>query len=347
MIKTIISNIDKNNIDEAEIKKQAKLLKEGNTVIFPTETVYGLGANALDENAVKKIYEAKGRPSDNPLIVHISSEEEVYKLANDISDKAKVLMSKFWPGPLTMIFKKKDIVPQRTSGGLDTVAIRMPSHKIARELIKQAGIPIAAPSANISGRPSPTKGEHVCAEMNGRVSGIVVGGDCNFGLESTVIDMTMDIPMILRPGSVTKEQLEVEIGQVLIDPSLENKEDVLKAKAPGMKYTHYSPNGDVYIVTGKEDLVIKKINNLIEENNKKDIKSGVMCLSKNKDKYEGEVIELGNTLEEVASNLFNVLIEMDNRKIDIIYTEAFPNDGVGRAIMNRLMKSAGYKFIKA
>lgn len=346
MIKTIISNIDKNNIDEAEIKKQAKLLKEGNTVIFPTETVYGLGANALDENAVKKIYEAKGRPSDNPLIVHISSKEEVYKLANDISDKAKVLMSKFWPGPLTMIFKKKDIVPQRTSGGLDTVAIRMPSHKIARELIKQAGIPIAAPSANISGRPSPTKGEHVCAEMNGRVSGIVVGGDCNFGLESTVIDMTMDIPMILRPGSVTKEQLEVEIGQVLIDPSLENKEDVLKAKAPGMKYTHYSPNGDVYIVTGKEDLVIKKINNLIEENNKKDIKSGVMCLSKNKDKYEGEVIELGNTLEEVASNLFNVLIEMDNRKIDIIYTEAFPNDGVGRAIMNRLMKSAGYKFIK-
>ena len=346
MIKTIISNIDKNNIDEAEIKKQAKLLKEGNTVIFPTETVYGLGANALDENAVKKIYEAKGRPSDNPLIVHISSKEEVHKLANDISDKAKVLMSKFWPGPLTMIFKKKDIVPQRTSGGLDTVAIRMPSHKIARELIKQAGIPIAAPSANISGRPSPTKGEHVCAEMNGRVSGIVVGGDCNFGLESTVIDMTMDIPMILRPGSVTKEQLEVEIGQVLIDPSLENKEDVLKAKAPGMKYTHYSPNGDVYIVTGKDDLVIEKINNLIEENNKKDIKSGVMCLSKNKDKYEGEVIELGNTLEEVASNLFNVLIEMDNRKIDIIYTEAFPNDGVGRAIMNRLMKSAGYKFIK-
>ena len=346
MINTIISNIDKNNIDEAEIKKQAELLKEGNTVIFPTETVYGLGANALDENAVKKIYEAKGRPSDNPLIVHISSKEEVYKLANDISDKAKVLMSKFWPGPLTMIFKKKDIVPQRTSGGLDTVAIRMPSHKIARELIKQAGIPIAAPSANISGRPSPTKGEHVCAEMNGRVSGIVVGGDCNFGLESTVIDMTMDIPMILRPGSVTKEQLEVEIGQVLIDPSLENKEDVLKAKAPGMKYTHYSPNGDVYIVTGKDDLVIEKINNLIEENNKKDIKSGVMCLSKNKDKYEGEVIELGNTLEEVASNLFNVLIEMDNRKIDIIYTEAFPNDGVGRAIMNRLMKSAGYKFIK-
>lgn len=345
MIKTIISNIDKNDIDIIEIKKHANLLKEGDTVIFPTETVYGLGANALDETAVKKIYEAKGRPSDNPLIVHIFSEDEVNGLAKDISDKAKVLMNKFWPGPLTMIFKKKDIVPKRTSGGLDTVAIRMPSHKIAREIIKQSGVPVAAPSANISGRPSPTKGEHVCVEMNGRVAGIVVGGDCNFGLESTVIDMTMDTPMILRPGSVTKEQLECEIGQVLIDPSLENKEDVLKAKAPGMKYTHYSPNGDVYIVSGEKESVIAKINVLIKENNNKNIKSGVMCLSKNIDKYDGEVIGLGNNLEEIASNLFNVLIEMDNKKIDVIYTEAFPNHGVGRAIMNRLIKSAGYKII--
>lgn len=347
MIKTIISNIDKDSLDKKEIKRHADLLKEGNTVIFPTETVYGLGANALDEDAVKKIYEAKGRPSDNPLIVHIFSKEEVDDLAEDISDKAKTLMNKFWPGPLTMIFKKKNIIPQRTSGGLDTVAIRMPSHSIAREIIRQAGIPIAAPSANISGRPSPTKGEHVCSEMTGRVSGIVVGGDCNFGLESTVIDMTMDIPMILRPGSVTKEQLELEIGQVLIDPSLENKEDVMKAKAPGMKYTHYSPNGDVYIVDGDETAVIERINSLVTDNDKKNLKSGVMCLSKNKDRYKGEVIDLGETLDDVASNLFNVLIEMDNRKIDIIYTESFPNHGVGRAIMNRLMKSAGYKIIKA
>ena len=227
MIKTIISSIDKDNIDIIEIKKHADLLKEGKTVIFPTETVYGLGANALDEDAVKKIYEAKGRPSDNPLIVHIFDENEVDNLAEDISEKAKILMNRFWPGPLTMIFKKKDIVPQRTSGGLDTVAIRMPSHKIAREIIRQSGVPIAAPSANISGRPSPTRGEHVCEEMNGRVSGIVVGGDCNFGLESTVIDMTMEVPMILRPGSITKEQLEDAIGEVLVDPSLENKEDVL------------------------------------------------------------------------------------------------------------------------
>lgn len=347
MIKTIISSIDKDNIDIIEIKKHADLLKEGKTVIFPTETVYGLGANALDEDAVKKIYEAKGRPSDNPLIVHIFDENEVDNLAEDISEKAKILMNRFWPGPLTMIFKKKDIVPQRTSGGLDTVAIRMPSHKIAREIIRQSGVPIAAPSANISGRPSPTKGEHVCEEMNGRVSGIVVGGDCNFGLESTVIDMTMEVPMILRPGSITKEQLEDAIGEVLVDPSLENKEDVLKAKAPGMKYTHYSPNGEVYIVKGEENKVIDKINCLIKENKDKNIKSGVLCLSKNKYKYTGEVIELGDTLDEVASNLFNSLIEMDKRNIDVIYTESFSNYGVGRAIMNRLMKSAGYKFIQA
>ena len=346
MIKTLISNIEELDIDKDEIKKHARLLSEGKTVIFPTETVYGLGANALDEEAVKKIYEAKGRPSDNPLIVHIYDEDEVNSLAMDISEKAKKLMDEFWPGPLTMIFKKKDIVPQRTSGGLDTVAIRMPSHPIAREVIKQSGVPIAAPSANISGRPSPTKGEHVCEEMNGRVSGIVVGGDCNFGLESTVVDMTTEKPMILRPGSVTKEQMESIIGEVLIDPSIEGKADVMKAKAPGMKYTHYSPNGDVYIVRGEDDKVINKINELIEEQESKGLKCGVICKNKNIDKYKGEVIGLGNDLEEIGSNLFNSLIEMDKKNIDIIYSEAFSNNGVGRAIMNRLMKSAGYKIIE-
>ena len=220
---TIISKIDINNIDKNEIKRQAKLLSEGKTVIFPTETVYGLGANALDEDAVKKIYEAKGRPSDNPLIVHIYDKEEVYNLAENINEKAKTILDKFWPGPITIILNKKDIVPYRTSGGLETVAIRMPSHLIAREIIKEAGVPIAAPSANISGRPSPTKADHVYEEMNGRVSGIVLGGDCNFGLESTVLDVTTENPMILRPGSITKEDLEKVIGEVLIDPSLERK----------------------------------------------------------------------------------------------------------------------------
>ena len=344
---TIISKIDINNIDKNEIKKQSKLLSEGKTVIFPTETVYGLGANALDEDAVKKIYEAKGRPSDNPLIVHIYDKEEVYNLAENINEKAKTIMDKFWPGPITIILNKKDIVPYRTSGGLETVAIRMPSHLIAREIIKEAGVPIAAPSANISGRPSPTKADHVYEEMNGRVSGIVLGGDCNFGLESTVLDVTTENPMILRPGSITKEDLEKVIGEVLIDPSLERKEDNKKAKAPGMKYTHYSPDADVYIVSGNIEDTISKINSLVVENNKKGLKTGGMCLEQNKNSYKGEVVSLGSTLEEVGSNLFDVLRQMDKMNIDIVYSEEFPRDGVGQAIMNRLLKSAGYKTIKA
>ena len=344
-MKTIISKIDINNIDKEELKKQAKLLTEGNTVIFPTETVYGLGANALDEDAVIKIYEAKGRPSDNPLIVHICEKSEVYNLAKDISEKAELIMDEFWPGPITIILNKKDIVPYRTSGGLDTVAIRMPSHPIAREIIKQSGLPIAAPSANISGRPSPTKADHVYEEMNGRVSGIVLGDDCNYGLESTVLDMTGDIPMILRPGSITKEDLESIVGKVTIDPSLSKKEDNKKAKAPGMKYTHYSPDADVYIVSGQSNKVIDEINKLVHQNELKGLKTGVMCLSKNKDKYNGEVISLGESLEQVGSKLFDALREMDKRNIDIVYSEEFPNLGVGQAIMNRLLKSAGYKII--
>lgn len=347
-MKTIITRVlDIDNINLNELDKQAKLLREGKTVIFPTETVYGLGANALDEQAVKKIYEAKGRPSDNPLIVHIYKKEEVYELAKDISKKAEDVMQKFWPGPITLILNKKNIVPYKTSGGLDTVAIRMPSHKIAREIIRMAGIPIAAPSANISGRPSPTKAEHVYEEMNERVDGIVLGGDCDFGLESTVVDFTSEIPMILRPGSITKEDLEKVIGNVILDPSLEKKEDNKKAKAPGMKYTHYSPNADVYIVSGKKEDVFQKINNLVVENQEKGLKVGVMCLSQNKKMYSGEVIGLGNTLEEIARNLFDVLREMDKIGVDRVYSEAFTTEGLGQAIMNRLVKSAGYKIIKA
>lgn len=325
-MKTIISNIDINNIDYEEIKIQAKLLREGKTVIFPTETVYGLGANALDENAVKKIYEAKGRPSDNPLIVHIYEKEEVYDLAKDISDKAKLVIEKLWPGPITIILNKKDIIPYKTSGGLDTVAIRMPSNIIARAIIKEAGIPIAAPSANISGRPSPTKAKHVYEEMNGRVDGIVLGGDSNFGLESTVLDLTEETPMILRPGSITKEVLEELLGEVKLDPSLSKKEDNQKAKAPGMKYKHYSPNADVYIISGKRENVAIKINDMIKSNREKGLKTGVMCTSKNREFYDGEVIDLGNSLEEVASNLFDALIEMDKKSVDVIYSEE-----IGRA----------------
>lgn len=343
---TFISKIDEKNIDKIEIKKQAEILKKGNTVIFPTETVYGLGANALDEKAVSKIYEAKGRPSDNPLIVHIYDKHQVEELAKDISPKAHVVMDKFWPGPITIILNKKDIVPSRTSGGLDTVAIRMPSNPIAKELLKETNLPIAAPSANISGRPSPTKANHVYEEMNNRVDGIILGGDCTFGLESTVLDLTNDIPTILRPGSVTKEDLESVIGQVNIDPALENKEDNIKAKAPGMKYKHYSPNADVFIVSGGEKEVAEKINALVLENNKNNIKSVILCMEEHKNLYKGDTIILGRDLQEVGSNLFDSLIMADKKGYDVVYTEAFENKGVGRAIMNRLLKSAGYKVIK-
>lgn len=343
---TFISRIDEKHIDKQEIKKHAEILKEGKTVIFPTETVYGLGANALDENAVSKIYEAKGRPSDNPLIVHIYDKNQVNDLAEDINENAKIIMDKFWPGPITIILKKKDIVPMKTSGGLDTVAIRMPSNTIARALLEEVKLPIAAPSANISGRPSPTRGKHVYEEMNNKVDGIILGGDCTFGLESTVLDLTNDIPTILRPGSITKEDLESVMGQVNIDPALERKEDNIKAKAPGMKYKHYSPNADVYIVSGDKDNIIKTVNQLSEENSKKNLKCAVMCIDENKNKYKCNTIVLGRNLEEIASNLFNALITADEQKYDIVYAEEFPNYGVGRAIMNRLLKSAGYKIIK-
>ena len=344
---TLISKIDVDNIDIEEIKKQAEILKSGETVIFPTETVYGLGANALDENAVSKIYEAKGRPSDNPLIVHISDKEQIYDLVKEVPQNAEIVMEKFWPGPITIILNKKDIIPMRTSGGLDTVAIRMPSNKIANALIREANLPIAAPSANISGRPSPTRASHVYEQMNHRVSGIILGNDCTYGLESTVLDLTGDIPIILRPGSITKEQLEKELGRVDLDSALKNKEDNIKAKAPGMKYTHYSPNADVYIVSGEKNNVIKRINQLTEENNNKNLKTVVICLKSNKNQYIGKTICLGETLEDVASNLFDVLIQADKDKCDIIYSEEFTNEGIGCAIMNRLLKSAGYKIIKA
>ena len=344
---TLISKIDEKHIDKEEIKKQAEMLKDGKTVIFPTETVYGLGANGLDEEAVSKIYKAKGRPSDNPLILHIYDKKQIIDLVEEISDKAEIVMDNFWPGPITIIFKKKDIVPLRTSGGLDTVAIRMPSNPIARELLKEVKLPIAAPSANISGRPSPTRGKHVYKEMNNRVDGIILGGDCIFGLESTVLDLTNDIPVILRPGSITKEDLENVIGEVSIDPALEKKEDNIKAIAPGMKYKHYSPNADVFIVSGQHNNVITKVNELVSNNSKEGLRSVVMCLDENKDKYNSDTISLGKNLQEVAANLFNALITADEEKYDIVYTEEFSNCGLGQAIMNRLIKSAGYKIIKA
>ena len=322
------------------------MLADGKTVIFPTETVYGLGANALDEDAAIKIYQAKGRPSDNPLLVHVADKEDVYDLVENVDDRAKLLMDKFWPGPLTIVFKKKAIIPDRTSGGLDTVAIRMPSDQVARDLIRQAGVPIAAPSANISGRPSPTKPEHIIRDMDGRVDGILVGGPCDYGVESTIIDLSEDLAMVLRPGSITLEMLGEVLGRVDLDPSLKNKDDNIRAKAPGMKYKHYSPQAQVYIVKA-DDLegFAERVDSLCEDNAKKGLKIGVMTMNYDQHSYQAKVFDLGGSDTEVAKNLFDSLISLDRESIDIAYVPYFEERGIGVAIMNRLKKAAAYRII--
>jgi len=345
-MKTFIKEIDVNRPDKDLIAVFASMLASGKTVIFPTETVYGLGANALDEEAAAKIYQAKGRPSDNPLLVHIADKEDVYGLVENIDDRAKLLMDKFWPGPLTIVFKKKDIIPARTSGGLDTVAIRMPSDQVARNLIRQAGVPIAAPSANISGRPSPTKPEHIIRDMDGRVDGILVGGSCNYGVESTIVDLSGDVAMVLRPGSITLEMLGEVLGQVNLDPSLKNKDDNIRAKAPGMKYKHYSPQAQVYIVrAGDQEDFARRVDELCLDNAKKGLKTGVLTRSSDQHPYQAQVFNLGESDAEVAKNLFDSLISLDRESIDIAYVPYFEEKGLGVAIMNRLKKAAAYRII--
>ena len=345
-MKTLIKEIDINKPDQDLISLFATMLADGKTVIFPTETVYGLGANALDEDAATKIYQAKGRPSDNPLLVHVADKEDVYDLVENIDDRAKLLMDKFWPGPLTIVFKKKAIIPDRTSGGLDTVAIRMPSDQVARDLIRQAGVPIAAPSANISGRPSPTKPEHIIRDRDGRVDGILVGGPCDYGVESTIIDLSEDLAMVLRPGSITLEMLGEVLGRVDLDPSLKNKDDNIRAKAPGMKYKHYSPQAQVYIVKA-DDLegFAERVDSLCEDNAKKGLKIGVMTMNYDQHSYQAKVFDLGGSDTEVAKNLFDSLISLDREYIDIAYVPYFEERGIGVAIMNRLKKAAAYRII--
>lgn len=345
-MKTLIKEIDINKPDQDLISLFATMLADGKTVIFPTETVYGLGANALDEDAATKIYQAKGRPSDNPLLVHVADKEDVYDLVENVDDRAKLLMDKFWPGPLTIVFKKKAIIPDRTSGGLDTVAIRMPSDQVARDLIRQAGVPIAAPSANISGRPSPTKPEHIIRDMDGRVDGILVGGPCDYGVESTIIDLSEDLAMVLRPGSITLEMLGEVLGRVDLDPSLKNKDDNIRAKAPGMKYKHYSPQAQVYIVKADNlEGFAERVDSLCEDNAKKGLKIGVMTMNYDQHSYQAKVFDLGGSDTEVAKNLFDSLISLDRESIDIAYVPYFEERGIGVAIMNRLKKAAAYRII--
>ncbi len=335
------TRIFENTIED--LNKAARLINDGEVVVLPTETVYGLGANALNSRAVDKIYEAKGRPSDNPLIVHISDFDEIEKLVKEVPDGAKLLADRFWPGPLTMILKKKDIIPERVSAGLQTVGIRLPENEIARAFIKACGVPIAAPSANISGRPSPTTFEHVFEDMNGRVAGIIRGGDAKVGVESTVIDMTSEIPTVLRPGGISIEQLREVLGEVLISSEVK-KDDI--PKAPGMKYKHYSPKAPVYIIKGSGEEIKEFLSKRIAFG-----KIAVIGFEEMRDELPEFVlfISLGskNSPETAAQRLFDCLRESDKIGAKEIYAPEIPDDGLWRAVKNRLYKAAAGKFLDA
>lgn len=338
--------------DKKAMDVAVSVLRQGGLVAFPTETVYGLGANALDADASAKIYAAKGRPSDNPLIVHIADIKDVYKIAETVPEKAVMLMEAFWPGPLTIILPKKDVVPDGTTGGLKTVAIRMPSHPVALDLIQKSGLYIAAPSANTSGRPSPTTAQHVAEDMTGRVDVILDGGAVGIGIESTIVDLTGDIPAILRPGFITKSMLESIIGSVEIDPALINPDPNLRPKAPGMKYTHYAPKGELTIVEStdvEKNPVINKINDLVYEKASQGYKVAVLATEEYANLYICDnVLVVGEAAkgETIAAKLYSVLRECDELEVDYIYSEAFNQGELGGAIMNRLLKAAGHRVVE-
>lgn len=338
---TIVINM-REGVDEGKIKVAAGFILEGKLVAFPTETVYGLGADALNEEAVRRIFEAKGRPADNPLIVHIAEFEDLKGLAREIPDEARLLAERFWPGPLTMVLPRREGVPDVTTGGLDTVAVRMPAHPIALALIR-ASTPIAAPSANISGKPSPTLAEHVGDDFYGKIEAIIDGGETNIGVESTVIDLSSERPTLLRPGGLPLEEIEAVIGGVEIHPAVRGKLiDV--ARSPGMKYKHYSPNAQVVVVEGPRERVRRKIEELVAEYRSKGLRVGVMATE---DYTADEFFHLGGTDEEVARNLFRALRELDKRGVDIIVAEGIEERGLGFAVMNRLRKAAGYRIVWA
>lgn len=352
-----IARVSQGGSSESELKnlrEAGRILKNGGTVVFPTETVYGLGANALSPDAAQKIYEAKGRPSDNPLIVHISRLDMLYEIAEDVGSDALMLVDAFWPGPLTMIFKKKEIVPLATTGGLDTVAVRMPSHKGALKLIEAAGVPIAAPSANISGRPSITKGRYLLDEFEGKVDMIILGEDSEIGIESTVVDMTEEIPLVLRPGKISQSDIfqVISAGDSQKLKFLEKKlEDISgrhcgkPARSPGMKYRHYSPKAKVILEDPQKsaEQVLNEAMSMVTEDGKllyEEPEVMVLCLKKNEELYGDHAYVLGEDSEEVARNLFTSLRMMDDMGVKLIISEFFSGDELACAVMNRLVKAS-------
>ena len=335
-------------IDEKAIARGGEILKKGGLVAFPTETVYGLGGNALDPMASKKIYAAKGRPSDNPLIVHIAEIDALAPIVKSVPEKAKILAKKFWPGPLTMIFEKSDLVPLETTGGLQSVAVRFPSDPIAAALIRAAGGYVAAPSANTSGRPSPTTAQHVEEDLGDAIDMIIDGGAVGIGLESTIVDFTEEVPVVLRPGYISLEMLQQVLGDVRMDRGLIKPDSNIHPKAPGMKYRHYAPKADLAIVEGDTDEVIRAINEFVKENQRAGLQSGIIATEETISRYPQGIVKcIGSRAAEetIAHNLYEVLREFDQCQVSKIYSEAFYTPRMGQAIMNRLLKAAGHKII--
>ncbi|WP_180954418.1 L-threonylcarbamoyladenylate synthase [Bacillus sp. V5-8f] len=327
-----------------QVAQPAKMLQQDKVVAFPTETVYGLGANARSDKAVEKVFKAKGRPSDNPLIVHIASRAQLDEITEEIPEVAEKLMEVFWPGPLTLIFKKRQgVLSELVTAGLDTVAVRMPDHPVALALIKESGLPIAAPSANTSGRPSPTTARHVQDDLTGKVAGIVDAGATGVGVESTVLDCTEEIPVILRPGGITKEEIEDVIGEVKADASLKNKEAA--PKSPGMKYTHYAPKAPFVLVDGN----LSFLQHIIDEKQSEGLKVGVFAARENETKIRADYVLAPGSVEDlnsVAAGLYDTLRKFDELPVDVIYGEVFPDTGIGAAVMNRLLKASGHRVIR-
>ena len=346
---TKIIKIDEKNIDMQAITEAGNVVREGGLVAFPTETVYGLGGDALNSESSGKIYAAKGRPSDNPLIVHITHMDALSKIVREIPEAAYKLAERFWPGPLTMIFNKADCVPLETTGGLHTVAVRMPSNKIAGALIEASGGYVAAPSTNRSGRPSPTVVKYVIEDLDGRVDMIIDGGEADIGLESTIIDLTGDKPMILRPGFITKEMIEEAIGEVEVDQTIIEANSHKAPKAPGMKYRHYAPKGNLVIVEGSSDQVTVYINEQVQAYKGKGYKTGVIATDETKESYLADSVKSAGKRhqeEQIAKQLFRILREFDDEDVQVIYAESFEQKGVGQAVMNRLLKAAGHQVVK-
>ncbi|MCL1966240.1 MAG: L-threonylcarbamoyladenylate synthase [Candidatus Bathyarchaeota archaeon] len=350
---TLMLQINHANPEPEKIQIATQIIQNGGLVAFPTETVYGLGANALNSNTILALFKTKNRPMDNPPILHIADNSQVYLLAKEVPKNAEILMKKFWPGPLTLIFKRSNTIPKETVANLDTVAIRIPKHNIALSLIKQSGTPLAAPSANLSGKPSPTTAQHVYNDLNGKIDAILDGGSTNIGLESTVLDLSADPPLLLRPGATTFEDIQAVLPNVIMHPIINYKQniEIKHARSPGMLHKHYAPNAEMLLIDGAVQDIISKITALSEQYTHEGKKIGILATDETQKAYAitNTIKSMGSrlNLNTIAKNLFKELRDFNESPVDIILAESVPLDGIGLAVMNRLQKASNYKIIKA